>query len=357
MQQNRGILITLSLLFTLALWFAMSQTITPYTERVFTGVKIQIRGLGDDRVILSDVPLVNIRVRGPEDIVSTMPQPVAWVMIPAGAVGDVVLSVNVDLPSSVNLIDISPSSVALRIDVIKYKNVKIEVLTASRTDITSQFEILPPRVSIKGPSSIVNSIAKAVIVLDKMPKEAIKVSASDLMLIDVSGKPKDKKLISIEPSEIKLSPFTIKQDYLQLPVIPVIKGYAQGEYVLAGMKIDPSFAVVKTSTDNLPVSFIKTATIDLHGEYPSSIEVSLNDKPLQGLASIIYPPHKKVTIRFLWQKTKVYKIKTMVNGTPWIVMIRCPDNIEPPPDIVDDHGNVKTNKLPDTCVVIYSGVY
>ncbi len=357
MQQNRGTLIFLSLLFTLALWFAMSQTLTPNTERVFTGIKIQVRGLNDNKVILSDVPLVNIKVRGPEDIVSTMPRPVAWVMIPKDAVGDIVLSVNVDLPSSVSLLDINPSSVALRIDVIKYKNIPIEILTASHADITSQFEILPPRVSIKGPSSVIASISKAIIVLEQIPQESLKVSSSDIMLVDLTGKPKDKKFITIEPSEIKLSPFTIKQDYVQLPVVPLVKGYVQGEYVLAGIKVNPSFVVVKTATTNLPVSFVRTATIDLHGEYPSSVQVPINDSPLEGIASLIYPSRKNVSVYFVWQKTKVYKIRTTVNGAPWIVMIRCPESVEPPPDIVDSKGNVKTDKLPDTCVVIYSGVY
>ena len=356
MKRGKLILIFMSILFTLALWIAMSQTVTPYTTRVFTGIKVQPRGLGDNKVVLGELPLVTIRVRGPSDIVSTMPPPVAWVMIPSDAIGDVVLNINVDLPSSVNLVDINPSSVAIRIDVLSYKTVDIEVLTSDKRDITPYVEVLPPQISIKGPKTYVSAIAKAVVVLEKMPTSPILLSTGDVILMDSAGKPKEKTNLTIEPSEIKIAPISQRHEYIQLPIIPNIRGYIEGEYMLADIKLDPPFAVVRTSTDRLPVSFLPTATIDLSGR-PTSLDVKLRTDKIDSIGKVIYPQDGTIHITFVWKKTKVYKIKSTVNGAPWITLIRCPEDIEPPPDIVDGNGHVKTDKLPPTCIVIYSGIY
>ena len=357
MRKQRLTLLILSFLFTLAMWIAMAQTSTPYTERVFTGVKIQIRGLSNNKLVLSDIPEVNIKVRGPEDIISTMPKPVAWVRIPEGIIGDVVLNINVDLPSNVTLLDLNPSSVALRIDTIISKQVDIHIRTPEKIDITEQFEVLPPKITIKGPKSIINNIVEAVIVVPSNYPDTLRISASNINLIDATGKVKDHNLITIEPSEIKISRFTTQQDYAQIPIVPVVKGYVEGDYILQGIEVKPLFAVIKTATDNIPIKVIRTHAIHLNGTYPSTVTISLDDTPLKGWASIIYPSSGKVTIVFKWKKTKIYKIKTTVGGAPWIVMIRCPEDVEPPPDVVDDRGKVLSDRIPASCIVIYSGVY
>ena len=358
MRQSRLIIIFMSLLFTIALWIAMYQTSVPYTERVFTGVEVKVRGLGEKKVALNDTPLVSIKVRGPEDIVSTMPEPVAWVLVPSDAIGDVVLNVNVDLPPSISLVDINPSSVALRIDVIKKVDVPLKVYNASGLDITYQVEILPPYVTVIGPQTIVDDIDLGKIVLkNNSITEPIIVKTTEIQLIGVTGNIIESNLLEILPLEIQISPLTVEHYFIQVPIVPIIRGYATEEYMLSSIEVDPPYAVILTSTTSLKVDKLYTATVYLQNERIESATITINTSNLNGLGTVIYPASLQVKVRLKWIEMKYYTIKTSVNGVPWLVIVKCPKDVEPSPDIVDNKGNINFDKLPATCIVVYSGTY
>jgi len=358
MKQSRLIIIFMSLLFTIALWIAMYQTAVPYTERVFTGVEVKVRGLEEKKIALNDIPLVSIRVRGPEDIVSTMPKPVAWVIVPSDAIGDVVVNVNVDLPSSITLLDINPSSVALRIDVIKKVDIPVKVYNASGLDITYQMEILPPYVTVIGPKTIVEDIDFGkIVVKSNSITEPIMVKTTEIQLIGVTGNVIENNLLEILPLEIQISPLTVEHYFIQVPIIPIIRGYATEEYMLSGIEIDPPYAVILTSTTALKVDKLHTATIYLDDERIESATITIDTSNLNGMGTVIYPASLEVRITLKWTEMKYYTIRTSVNGVPWLVIVKCPKDVEPAPDIVDNKGNINFDKLPTTCIVVYSGTY
>lgn len=336
----------------------MYQTSVPYTERVFTGVEVKIRGLGENKIALNDIPLVSIKVRGPEDIVSTMPKPVAWVLVPSDAIGDIVLNVNVDLPASIALVDINPSSVALRIDVIKKVDIPVKVYNSSGLDITYQLEILPPYVTVIGPQTIVDDIDLGKIKINSNSiADSIMIKTTDIQLIGVTGNLIENNLLEILPSEIQISPLTVEHHFIQLPIIPIIRGYSTEDYMLSSIEVDPPYAVILTSTTTLKVDRLYTATVYLNDEMIESTTITIDTSTLNGMGTVIYPASLEVKVTLKWLEMKYYTIRTSVNGVPWLVIVKCPKDVEPAPDIVDNKGNINFDKLPLTCIVVYSGTY
>ncbi len=347
-------LATLALVFTLALWIFMQQSVEPMASRVFRNVEVQVRGLSANQIVLQPPPPVDVKVRGPADVVASMPAPVAWVQVPSDKRGDLTLEVNVDLPGRVLLVYVKPSAVVVKVDTIVYKQIPIKVYTESGQDITSRISILPDKIVAHGPQTYLENIRYAKIVLKEMPHKDVAVSLETVVFVDSSGNPVRTEGISFEPPVLRISPIEETGRYVLVPIVPQIEN-PLADYFLMSIQVQPQFAVVKlpaTETATPRKLIVKTNRVIIDREPPPDTIVASIQNPSWGY--VIYPADV-VTVRLQWEKAVVHQFKRVVGNVVKYVLIKCPESVELPDSVVDKHGIVRQDLLPPMCVVVFGG--
>ncbi len=269
----------LSLLLAFVLWVYVSNEQNPVREKNIN-VNLENSGLGQNFIITEGMPeSVEVKVKGSRSQLANL---APWsfkavVNLPEGKAGEMVLPVRVTAPAGLEILQVSPEEVALKVDrlVDRKVSVTVELRGAPARGYTALTpESRPDTVIVRGPATVVNKIDRV--------KAVVNVDAAQADIeqdIPVDAGPYN---VSLSPSLVKVVvPISGTVTVKAVPVLPRVSGSPAGGFVVTGSFSEPAAVRISGPVAVLDeITAVKTELIQIQGAARSlSREVRLSPPP------------------------------------------------------------------------------
>jgi YbbR domain-containing protein len=286
-------LLRLLLAFALSfgLWIYVTLRNNPETTIPLRGRSVEARGLPAGSVLMTQLPVVDIAVSGPQTLVENPSQPVrAYIDLTGRSVAvNQSVPIQVDLPAGVSLAGLNPINPR---EVV----VDVEPLTTAQFPVTiaaplisapagvqlPQSTLEPNTVTVTGARSTIARIARVIVQVEAggLPNDRTRLQRPiplDLANNEVSGPG-----LNIEPAVIRVTlPAATTRASKIVPVRYTIRGQPAAGYLIGSIKPTPSSISISGEADALrDVTAVETAPIDITDRRQTLVQdVPLNVPP------------------------------------------------------------------------------
>ena len=170
----------------------------------------------------------------------------------------------------VQVIQVTPSTVPVRMEVIERKSVPVEVEVLGTLPfgyVSERPRPQPQLVTVSGPASLVNQVER---VQASMRVDGSRVTINrqvEPVPINVQGLPIRDDALNLDPGTIRIEVPIVQQiAYRTVPVNATIAGTVPAGYWLTGISVTPAAVTITGSTEAIEtVNFVQTAPIDVSG--------------------------------------------------------------------------------------------
>lgn len=173
MEENRSRHLTakvLAVIMALVLWLYVTNEQNPPIEAALA-VPLEVRGLGDSLVAVDMPDTVRVKVRGSRSITAGLLTQDVQAYLDVKGIGEGRHSarVHVVVPPSLELVEVQPDKVPVRIDTKVRRVLGVEIRftgTAAAGVAVAKAAATPDRVTLEGPKSITDLVDRAVLTVD-----------------------------------------------------------------------------------------------------------------------------------------------------------------------------------------------
>lgn len=267
----------LSLLLAILLYFYVLGERNPILERTWT-VNIETRYLASGIYITNTLPKIEIKFRGPKQIILgvTSPQIKAYIDLKGKKQGTHILKIKVVAPQEVELITLSPEKVKVDLDIMVRKEFTIEINkigTLPPEHLLDKAEISPSTCKVEGYENVVRRIRHIIATVDVSTLTSDLKKEVYLRAIDAEG---------VIISEVELKPPTV---WVWLKISPLFKKEVMVEVYLTGkpatgykiekIEIDPNIVLAKGPKNKIDSLFVaRTVPVNVEG-LTQNLEISV----------------------------------------------------------------------------------
>ena len=261
----------IALIMAIVLWVYVMNEQNPPVETSMD-IPLEVRNLSTS-VIAVDIPeTVRVKVRGPRTLIIGLTQKdiKSYVDLKGLSDGSNTVRVSTAIPASLELVEISPEKINFRLDTIASKQLPVEgkiVGTAPPSVVLGKITYASPAVTIKGPSELLNTVAKVIANIDVSGQTADFTISAPLVLVDENGKRVEG--LSVAPGKVSVSvaivPAVQKKEVVIRPNIvgALPKGLKLNQISINPEKIELSGdAKLLEKTDFVETQPINLAAID-----------------------------------------------------------------------------------------------
>lgn len=270
----------LALLLAIILWYYVAGQRDPIVERSYS-VPVTVQSIAADRLLVSSLPEVRVTAKGMRSIMNGISKDDfrAYVVIPEQDVGEKTFPVQVEAPSGVQLVSISPERVTVELDALTEKQVSVRVLVRGETATGFTYKdpaVTPEQVTLKGPSRLLDEITEVQAVVEVDGAQS-----------DISRQVKVQ--LATNNDQITVTPDTVQ---VQLSVVTsgpvktvalavVVEGEVAKGFEVKSQSVDPSNLRV-TGPEQIIANLreIRTPPVDLsgaQGTISKEVELALPD--------------------------------------------------------------------------------
>ncbi|WP_094607386.1 CdaA regulatory protein CdaR [Sporomusa silvacetica DSM 10669] len=291
----------LAIIMAIILWMYVMNEQNPPFESSFI-IPLEVRNVAADYVLLDAPETVKVKIRGPRNMVAGVRTKDLKAFVDAKGLseGSHSITVNVVIPSSLELVEISPDKVQLRLDPVISRQLSIEVrLTGTPAPGMVIGKAVPAheQVTIEGPKNIVSTVGKVVAIVDLSGKN--NDITADAVLTPINRADKEVEGLTIYPERVKI---TVNLTAAAKKKILDIKPVTQGE-------LPPGLVIKSVVTEPNKVEITETAPnkgIDkLDAIYTESINLTDINKDTDKEAKLQLPEGMTGTTRAVIVKIKV----------------------------------------------------
>lgn len=300
--ENNMILRVIAVAIATLLWFQAVNVSDADTTRRISEVALQVVNLEPDFILIGERPeVVEIIVRGHASMLANL-QPedfAATVDLRGAGVGTSSYSVNVSVPRGIELVQVTPGSVLLDVDVIMAKAVpvSIQVTGSLPTDYSSgPVQLQEEEVQVSGPSNLLRQVVAAAGRIDvsgatSNVSRAVAIAPVDRRGVIVGGD------VTVDPKSVTVTvPISKLPPAKQLPVEPVLTGKPAPGYVVEDVSVSPATVVVRGDERSLSrAGQARTEAVLLDGA-SGNIVAQTRVIPPSGAVSVT-PERVQVTVR------------------------------------------------------------
>lgn len=277
----------IALIMAIILWVYVMNEQNPPVETNME-VPLEVRNLSNSAMASGIPEYVRVKVRGPRTIIIGLSHNdiKSYVDLKGLSDGLNTLKVNTAIPANMELVEVSPEKINFQLDTIASRQVPVEakiVGTPSASGVVGKVTYSSQTVTVKGPSELLNRVAKVVATVDVSNQTKDFTVNVPLTIVDDT----DKKVegLTVAPGSVSISMgITSVISKKVVDVKPNIIGLLAKGMVLNQISIKPD--KVEISGDPTAVAktdFIYTEPINLTGiEKDTVIEVKLQVKDGMG---------------------------------------------------------------------------
>lgn len=294
--------------FVLALltWGWVMELTDPIITRIHTEVEITQPELGNDLVMVTNLPRGTISVEGPESEVTNINRSLMTLSLDTSDVttpGEYRLPVIVEAPDTSTRITVDPRTVRVQIDEVISRVIPIEIQETASEDTTRQVNNISTDVSqvtISGPSSAVDRVEKVILPVTIEAQTSTFSEYFTPYAVDANDQRVSE--VAVLPGQI-LTRVELQSRGRLVTVIPDITGQPADGYSIRQPTTIPNTILVEGPEDVLDdLLFVNTEPVDISGASQSiSSRVGLADLP-EGV-TVVDPVSAQVEVRVAIQVT------------------------------------------------------
>ena len=301
----------ISVLLALILWFVISITIYPTTPKTINNVPLSIDITGTSAesnglsVITSDVKNVNVTIKGDRSSIGNFSDDdlTAYAVIEnINSAGEAELDIKVSAKESdanFEVTSITPSTVNVMFDKVDTREFDLTVEAPNlkaANDLymdSADFKCTPAKVEISGPSTQLDSIEKAAVVVSNEQEldSAYTFHTSEIVLYDKNDTKIDMSNIKYDASDFTIEIPVYMQKKLSLSYD--LK-YAPQSFDQSSLNLEMSVDSIKLASPNTELEKIDSWSIgsiplyDIDWDYNKSFEIEIpgNYKDLSNVSSV-----------------------------------------------------------------------
>lgn len=233
----------IALIMAIILWVYVMNEQNPQVETSME-IPLEVRNLSES-VMAVDIPeSVRVKVRGPRTLIIALSNKdiKSFVDLKGLSDGRNTVNVNTAIPTSMELVEVSPEKISFQLDTIISRQLPVEakiVGKPSANGVVGRVTYNVTHVTVKGPGDIVNTVAKVVAEVDVSDKSNDISLTAPLVLVDEAGKRVEG--LSVTPGSVYLS-LTISPAAHKkvVDIKPNIVGMLAKNIILSQISINPS---------------------------------------------------------------------------------------------------------------------
>lgn len=238
----------LAVILAVVLWLYVMNEQNPPIESSFT-IPLEVRNAATTFVISEMPETARIKVRGPRSTVAGLLtcDLKAYVDVKGLSEGRHNVKVNAALPPNLELIEINPEKVQLRLDTIISRNVAVAVRltgTPAKAATVSKVASANEQVTIEGPKNVVDTVEKVAAAVDLSGKNADFTIDAPLIPVNREGKEVEGLTIYPEKTRVMVSLVSGTNKKL-LDVKPVTQGQLPQDLVIKSIVTQPDKVEIK----------------------------------------------------------------------------------------------------------------
>jgi YbbR domain-containing protein len=273
----------IALIMAIILWVYVMNEQNPLVETSME-IPLEVRNLSSS-IKAADIPeAVRVRVRGPRALIVGLVQKDIKAYIDLKGLGDGrnTLSVATNIPTNVELVEVSPSDINFRLDTIISHQVPVEakiVGAAGPGGVVSKITYSSQNITVKGPSEMVDTVVKAVVDVDLAGKNADFTTNGNITLLDARNKKVEG--LGTNPGDVSVTvAFAPVINKKMVEVKPNIVGVVPKGVVLNRITITPEQIEISGDEKTFEkIQFLYTEPIDIAAiDKETVVEVKLQIK-------------------------------------------------------------------------------
>jgi len=243
----------LAIIMAIVLWMYVMNEQNPPFESSFI-IPLEVRNVATDYVLLDAPETVKVKIRGPRNMVAGVRTKDLKAFVDAKGLseGSHNITVNVVIPSSLELVEITPDKVQLRLDPVISRQLAIEVrLTGTPAPGMVLGKAVPAheQVAIEGPKNIVSTVGKVVAIVDLSGKS--NDITADAVLTPINHADKEVEGLTIYPERVRITVnLTAAAKKKILDVRPVTQGELPLGLVIKSAVTEPNKVEITETAPN-----------------------------------------------------------------------------------------------------------
>jgi YbbR domain-containing protein len=251
--------------------FALNETNPETTRTTDFAIPVEVVNRPPGLVVMDQPPAVQLRVRAPLEVLNRVRPSsfVAQVDASGARAGLNQLAVSAR-PTDPDVRDVAavPGQVELRLEEVQERSLPVRVTTTGQVPAGYLLGVPradPARVSVSGPSSIVQRAVEAVVDVNVERVTVTVNGAYTPRVVDARGN--ELRDLTVRTSAVNVEvPITQQAQFKEVGVRPKIQGRPAPGYFLEPVEVDPPTATLVGDPSALEgASFIETAPIDVTG--------------------------------------------------------------------------------------------
>ena len=323
-EKNNNLTIKIfALLIAIVFWSYVMNDVNPRITKEYRNINVvysQTEQLKKSGIVVTSPEeiKVNVKIAGRRnDILAITDKDItAKVDLSGYSAGEKRVSIDVDVPSKVELVDYSPKEVLFDFDNIVNRERPVTVETTGKVAsgyILADKEIKPQSVFIKGPKTLVNRVSEVIAYVDVSESTKDLNVTVPIKLVDVDGK--EVNGLEKEPNVVDV--FIPVKRGKTVPIEIQTEGNIPQGYEMGDIKISPSTVKIMGDEDELAaVKSIKTEVVNISTFLEKeSVELKLIIPEGIELAEPSIKPSADIDIHKIIEKTMEYNLdEILVNN-------------------------------------------
>ncbi|QAT62590.1 hypothetical protein EQM13_13960 [Acidilutibacter cellobiosedens] len=316
-EKNNNLTIKIfALLIAIVFWSYVMNDVNPRITKEYRNINVvysQTEQLKKSGIVVTSPEeiKVNVKIAGRRnDILAITDKDItAKVDLSGYSAGKKRVSIDVDVPSKVELVDYSPKEVLFDFDNIVNRERPVTVETTGKVAsgyILADKEIRPQSVFIKGPKTLVNRVSEVIAYVDVSESTKDLNVTVPIKLVDVDGK--EVNGLEKEPNVVDV--FIPVKRVKTVPIEIQTEGSVPQGYEMGNIKVFPSTVKIMGDEDELAaVKSIKTEVVNISTFLEKgSVELKLIIPEGIELAEPSIKPSADIDIHKIIEKTMEYNL-------------------------------------------------
>ncbi len=275
----------LSVGIAVVLWYLVTGSQNPEVERVVSA-ELVVRNLPSDLQVVRAPSQVAVRIRGPRSVLMDLgPQGVvAAVNLTEAEPGEYRLPVRVEVPSGVRVLSVEPEQADIVLDAVVQRTLPVEAVLHGNSPqgvVVGTPEVRPPRVTVRGPRTVVEQIRRAIAPADLTGLQSTQVQIVRVRVVNEAGD--ELTGLSVRPAQVQVR-LPVREVFLTrtVPVVPTVAGTPPQGMGIALLEIDPPLVTVAGPQDAVAgLAALGTEPVNLEaiqGEVRRTVRVQVPER-------------------------------------------------------------------------------
>jgi YbbR domain-containing protein len=272
--------ISLALVLAVTIWVVALYQENPPVIGVFEGIPIEVLNVPEGMIILGGVEKeAKVEVRAPRRSWEKLRSNKFLASVDLSGMSAGMHDVEVQVTCSdkdVEILNVEPSEMSIRLEEFKEREMDVEVRTVGRPAVgylSKEPVAIPSNVMVSGPSSLVDKVAMVVAQVNL--RDARRDVRRYVSLFPKNAKGDLIKGIELNPSTVEVRvPVEQKIGYKEVSVRAILSGTEAPGYWISDISVEPSTVTVKGSPEAISEmgGYLETVPLDISGASSDVVE-------------------------------------------------------------------------------------